>query len=325
MIKHITTYMQGLALGIAEIIPGVSGSTVALLLGIYDDFIDLLYQGTQFAKALLLFAIRKNSLKDVQIAWRAIRWQFGIALGFGMITAILTMSSFIVYLLLELPFYLFAFLIGLTIPTMIIVYKQISKPNLKQVGIGGITAAIFLAIFVLGEGGGAITNPHPVHLFVGGMLAISAMVLPGVSGSFMLLILGLYNFAIGLVASVQTGLSTDQIISLLILLAGVITGLFTSVRALKWAFEKMRDELMAFLLGLLTASWYVLWPFVRVVSIEHDEPVLGKVAISSFDAATTALIICIAITTSVIVYGLHAWADSRDRHSPKDDGGFDRL
>jgi len=324
-VNPFITFGQGLALGIAEIIPGVSGSTVALLFGIYDDFIDLLYKGLELVKAVALAFLGRKKMSDVESAFKAIRWQFGILLGLGMVTAILSLSSFIVYVLFHLPHYLFAFLIGLTAPTMYIVYKQISKPATSHLMIAAITAAIFLSIFVIGEGGAAVTNPHPLHLFLGGMAAISAMVLPGVSGSFMLLILGLYNFAIGLVASAKDGLTPDQLTSLGILVAGVFAGLLSTVRLLKWAFEKKRNELMSFLLGLLTASWYVLWPFVEVVGEDHGEPVLGKVAIASFSTLEILMITGLAILTAAGVYQLHSWADTRDTKSPKADSGFDQL
>lgn len=323
--KNIVTLIQGFALGIAEIIPGVSGSTVALLLGIYDDFIDLLFQGTQLLKTVVLLCIGKASVADLKKVWFDIRWRFGIMLGIGMISAIFSLSSFILYLLLNTPHFLFAFLLGLTPPTMAIVYGQIVKPTLKHVLIAGVTAAVFLAVFIFGEGGGAVTNPHPLHLFLGGMIAISAMVLPGVSGSFMLLILGLYNFAVGLIASVSTGLTSSEITSLLILIAGMAVGLLTTVRLLKWAFEKVRNELMSFIFGILAASWYVLWPFVEVIGIEDGEPVLAKVSITSFDLPTVALLVIIAGATAGFVYGIHRWADTQDKNSPKTDSGFDKL
>jgi putative membrane protein len=323
--KNITTLIQGICLGIAEIIPGVSGSTVALLLGIYDDFIDLLYQGTQLLKTIALFCIGKASVTDLKKAWFDIRWRFGIMLGLGMILAIFSLSSFILYLLLNTPHFLFAFLIGLTPPTMAIVYSQITKPTPNHLGIAAITTVILLAVFMLGEGGGAVTDPHPLHLFLGGMIAISAMVLPGVSGSFMLLILGLYNFAVSLIASIRTGLTTAEITSLLFLMSGMIVGLLTTVRVLKWAFEKVRNELMSFILGLLAASWYVLWPFVQVSSVEAGKPVLEKVSIATFDIPTIALLVIIAGATAGFVYGIHRWADTQDHKSPKTDSGFDRL
>jgi len=208
---------------------------------------------------------------------------------------------------------------------MYIVFHQIQKINSKNAAITLITASLVLAIFILGNSDATVTNPHPLHLFLGGMAGISAMVLPGISGSFILLVLGLYSFVIGLVASAKNGLSMTEITSLLIFVSGLATGLLTSVRLIKWAFEHMRDQLMSFLLGLLLASTYVLWPFVKATSIVEDEPVFEKVAIWAFSLPTVAVIIFIAIATSVSVYSLHTWADGRDKKSPKHDSGFDKA
>lgn len=325
--RHFVTILQGVGLGTAEIIPGVSGSTIALLLGIYDDFIELLYRGVSFVKICLFFVIRKASFQDVREAWWQIRWSFGILLALGMLVAIMTLSTLISYLLLTYPHFLFAGLIGLTPPTMYIVYKQIRRFSLKHLLITVITGLVLLSVFVIGEaaGGGAVTDPHPLHLFIGGMVAVSTMVLPGVSGSFMLLVLGLYNFAIGLVANARTGLTTDQLVSLGILFAGVVTGLFTTINLLKWAFDKIRSELMAFLLGLLTASWFVLWPFVVITGLENNKPSWDKVSPTAFSPLEVILISIIAVATAIIVYQLHAYADRQDQDSPKKDSGFDRL
>lgn len=319
------TYLQGIAIGIAEIIPGVSGSTIALLLGIYDDFIDLLFQATQFVKVVLFLFIGKSSFADIKKAWFAIRWQFGITLGLGMITSILSLSSLILFILTTYPHLLFAFLIGLTPPTMYVVYHQISKKNIKNTAITVVTTLAVLAIFLVGNSEASVTNPHPLHLFFGGMASISAMVLPGISGSFILLILGLYSFVIGIVASAKNGLSMSEITSLLIFISGLGAGLLTSVRLIKWAFEHMRNELMSFLLGLLLASVYVLWPFVKVTSIVEDEPVFEKVGVMAFSLPNIALIVGIAVLTGVTVFALHNWADGRDKKSPAKDDGFDRL
>ena len=323
--RYLTHYLQGMAVGLAEIIPGVSGSTVALLLGIYDDFIDLLYQGTQLVKVGAQYAIGQKKWKDLKKQWQAIQFEFGILLGLGMVTSVLLFSSIIVYLLFTFPHYTFAFLLGLTPPTMVIVYKQVKKMTMKNFLIAAGTAILFLSIFIFGGNSQAITNPHPLHLFVGGMVAISAMVLPGVSGSFMLLVVGLYNFVIGLVASAKNGLTGQEMVSLGFLLSGIVVGLFTTSQVLKWAFEKIRSELMSFLLGLLAASWYVLWPFVTITGIEHDEPVLGKVSPTFFPPITTILIILIALVTATSVYLMHRWADRQDTESPKADSGFDKL
>jgi uncharacterized membrane protein len=267
----------------------------------------------------------KKTINDLKKSWFSIRWRFGILLGIGMISAIMSLSSFILYLLLNTPHFLFAFLIGLTPPTMVIVFNQIAKYSLKNLLITAVTSFIFLGVFIASEGTSAATDPHPLHLFFGGMFAVSAFVLPGISGSFILLILGLYNFAVGLVANVKSGLTESELTSLLILASGMVTGLLTTVRLLKWAFDTIRGELMSFILGLLVASWYVLWPLVKVSRIENGKPILEKVALANFDMITISMLVIIAGGTAAFVYGIHKWADTQDRHSPKTDSGFDRL
>jgi len=323
MKKAFVTLFQGLALGTAEIIPGVSGSTVALLFGIYDDFIELLYSASELVKVMALFVLKQKKWRDVKKTFLAIRWQFGILLGGGMLAAIIGLSSVIALALANIPWYLFSFLFGLTPPTLYIVYKEIHRPSWSKWGITGVTALGLFIIFQLAGSTTAVTNPHPLHLFFGGLISISVMVLPGVSGSFMLLVLGLYSFVIGLISKLtQGGISSPEVIQLGSLLAGIGTGFITTVRLLKYAFGHWRDQLMSFILGLLISSWYVLYPFVRVVGEEHGEPILGKVSPMAFDTPTQIGIVLTSTITAILVWKLHSWADKRD--APVD-SGFDKL
>lgn len=327
MKKHITTLLQGIALGIAEIIPGVSGSTVALLMGIYDDFINLLYEGTELLKVIVLFVIRKKTWNDVITQIAVIPWGFGIMLGIGMVSAVIGLSNVIIRLLVDYPAHLFAFLFGLTFPTMILVWQQIKKKSGTVFVVAGVTAVALLAIFMISGAALKTTNPHPVHLFVGGMVGVSTMVLPGVSGSFMLLVLGLYNFAVGLISDLSQGnVSNEALTQLFILLAGMATGFLTTVRLLKVAFEKARDQVMSFILGLLVASWYVLWPFIQVSGLDdHGEPILEKILPTAVPLALSMQLVLIAGATAVIVYLLQVWADTHDETPNKRDAGMTEL
>jgi putative membrane protein len=232
----------------------------------------------------------------------------------------------IITLVTNYPTHLFAVLLGLTFPTMAIVYKQMNRPATREWAIAGLTAAGFLALFVAAGETINVTQPHPLHLFFGGMLAVSTMVLPGVSGSFMLLVLGLYNFVIGLVASLSEG-SVDMrtLTSVGILMAGMATGFLTTVRLLKKAFSSYRNQLMAFLLGLLISSWYVLWPFVQVVGFDHDAPILKKVSPLNLELSQVVLVILLVTVTAAATSWLHNWADKHDQTSSKQDQGFDKL
>lgn len=327
MKKHLITLLQGTALGIAEIIPGVSGSTVALLMGIYDDFINLLYQGTELLKITALFIIRKKTWKDVTRQIGKIPWAFGLVLGIGMVSAVVGLSNVIIRLLVDYPAHLFAFLFGLTVPTMIVVWQQIKERNGKVFLIATLTAAVFLSIFMISGAALKTTNPHPLHLFLGGMVGVSTMVLPGVSGSFMLLVLGLYNFAVGLISDLSQGNITDQALTqLFILLAGMATGFLTTVRVLKLAFEKARDQVMSFILGLLVASWYVLWPFIQVIGLDdHGEPILQKILPTDVPLSLSMQLILITGATAISVYVLQVWADRHDETPQKRDAGLTEL
>ena len=325
--NHFITFVQGIALGIAEIIPGVSGSTVALLMGIYDDFIDLLFQGSELVKIILLFCVGKKKWSDIQKQIKSIRWAFGIALGLGMVSAIISLSNIIIYLLLNFPSHLFAFLFGLTVPTMIIVWNQIKKKNQTTFLIILITAAALLSLFAIAGSNLKTTNPHPIHLFFGGMAGVSAMVLPGVSGSFILLALGLYNFIVGLISDLSQGdISSTALTQLGILLSGMALGFLTTVRVLKYAFDKARDQIMSFILGLLVASWFVLWPFLEVTGIDnHGEPILTKVSPFDVSPVISIQLLLISVLTAVGVYYLQSWADKHDETPRKKDAGITKI
>jgi len=327
MKKHIVTLFQGIALGVAEIIPGVSGSTVALLMGIYDDFIDLLFQASELVKIGLLFIIRKKNWKDVTKQIDAIPWTFGIALGTGMLGAIVSFSNLVAFLLVNYPNHLFAFLFGLTIPTIMLVWGQIKQKSLASYAMMTITAATLLALFAFTGTDLKTTNPHPLHLFIGGMVGVSAMVLPGVSGSFMLLVLGLYNFIVGLISEISHGnISTDALVQLSIFLAGMATGFLTTVRLVKYAFKNARNQIMSFIMGLLIASWYVLWPFVEIIGLDsHDEPIFSKVSPFSVEPTLSMQLALIAVVTAVIVYFLQAWGDRHDETPKKKDAGITKI
>ncbi|MBT4123826.1 MAG: DUF368 domain-containing protein [Candidatus Pacebacteria bacterium] len=321
----LTNYAYGLVLGTAEIIPGVSGSTLALLLGIYDDFIELLYQGTELVKYILLFFLKKKKFEDVKKQFLTIRlWPFGIPLVFGMFSAVLALSSIMTYLLLNYTSYLYAVLFALSLPTIAIIYRQIKKRTFSNFALTAVTGVSLLMVFInfLSQNTN-VYQPHPLYLFFGGLVAISAMVLPGVSGSFMLLILGLYTYVISLISQLTHGsFVMSDVINLLFLVAGFGAGFLTTVRLLKKAFASYRDQLMAVLLGLLFSSWYILWPLVEVTEVIHDEPVLSKLTPTEFGLPKSFAFLVSIILLAWIVDKLHHVLDKKQK--PVDDG-FDRL
>ncbi len=325
--RHVVvTFLHGLSMGTAEIIPGVSSSTIAVLYGIYDDFLLLLHGASEVGKGVALALLGKESWKTVKTRILEINWPFGVILGVGMITAVILFSSGIELVLRTSPSYLFAFLFGLIPPTIYIVHDEIEEGSRYGEAVMTVTVISLLLVFYALQGALQVPDPHPLYVLFAGTIAISAMVLPGISGSFMLLMLGIYNSTISVVSRV-TSLAPEpgDLAHLGALVVGVFVGFITSVRLLRWAFEKHRDTVLFFILGLLIASWYVLWPFVIVQGFSHGEPLLAKVAPWDLPLLQSLSLILIVIGTSIGTYAAHRWADRHDPTSPKLDHGMDEL
>lgn len=317
------TFLQGLVLGVAEIIPGVSGSTIAVLFGIYDDFIELLFQASELAKVGGLWILQQKKWRDVTTQFQKISWKFGITLGVGMVISVIALSSLITVWLASRPALIMAILLGLTFPTIGIVYRQISKPSFRDWIVIGVTTVALATIFATNSAG-TVTNPHPLHLFIGGLIAISAMILPGVSGSFMLLVMGLYTYVVGLVSDVaHLSFSAEQLIQLASLGAGLLVGFITTVRVLRWAFKNYRNTVMSILVGLLLASWYVLWPLVTAEIDSHGEIVLQRLSLYEVSPVTVATLFGISVITGAVVHALHTLAEQNQSRQHKE--GFDRF
>lgn len=313
-------------MGLAEIIPGVSSSTIAVLYGIYDDYIKVLHDASEVAKIGILALVGKKKWSDFESAVSDLNWPFAVLLASGMVGAIIIFSSLIEAALLQAPSYLFAFLFGLIPPTIYIVHDQIEESTRAGEVIMGVTVLVLLLVFYSFQGALQIPNPHPFYAMIAGTIAISAMVLPGISGSFMFLLLGIYNPIISAVSRV-TSLQAEagDFILLGAVLVGVLIGFVTSVRILRWAFENHRDTVLFFILGLLIASWYVLWPFVVVEGFSHGEPLLQKVAPWHLPLLQSLSLTLIILGTSIGVYAAHHWADRHDPESQELDHGMDKL
>lgn len=266
------TFLQGCVMGVAEVIPGVSGSTLALIMNIYDEFIGFLHSISEFVKGCLKFIIRRSSITELKQDFFSIKWNFGIPLLIGMIVSFGAFASVLSFLLDEYPSYVFAFFFGLVLASIVIPYSRIKHKTRFELGIGLISFGVFLYVFGLDplENTG---DPNLLFVFFAGMIAISAMVLPGVSGSFILLLFGLYEYTIDSVKFIlERDISQERLLRLVVLGIGIITGFIIFVRVVRFLLEKYESQLMAFLIGLMLASLRILWPFMDTsVQLEHIE------------------------------------------------------
>jgi len=268
MVVHtLLHFIRGFAMGSADIVPGVSGGTIALVLGIYERFIGSVSAGS---RALTLLV--RGDVAGFRRWMGAVEWAFILPLVAGIGVAFLTLARVIRDLLHDEPEVMSAIFLGLVAGSVIIAWRLIRRPTLLH---AGIIAAAGVATFVaLGlahgtseETVGQMAEPALWAFFGAGAIAICAMILPGVSGSFLLVVMGMYGPALN-------ALTELEILNLLAFAAGAVIGLALFSQVLHIALQRYHDLVMAVLIGLMAGSVRVLWPWpggVESTAIEAPE------------------------------------------------------
>ena len=251
-------------MGAADVVPGVSGGTVALVLGIYERLVEAIRSVARAPAALVTGDWRR--FRD---RVRAIDWQFLMPLAAGIVVAIVALASVIETRLRTHPTEMAGLFAGLVVASTIVAASMIRTRRLVHLAV---VAAVAVAVFAgLGLRAGPVPDPSPVVLVAAGMITVCAMILPGISGSFLLLMMGLYGTAITIVHERRYG---DGAALALGALVGV--ALFSSL--LGRLLERAHDWVMAVMVGLMIGSLRVLWPWpdgVGVMSSDADEVVTG--------------------------------------------------
>ncbi len=242
--------IKGLLIGLANIIPGVSGGTFALVLGIYTRLIDAVNK--------LSFNIFNPS--KFKSEFKKADGAFLLQLFGGALMAIAGLAWIMDYLLKFHPGPTLAFFAGLIIASVVIPYRMIEKKNFKNIIyiIPGILLVYFIYWFRFAAPGADLSL---FTLFISAAVAISAMILPGISGSFILLILGVYQPIITNIKSFLFHPTLDSFRVLTIFGLGCLAGLVFFVRVMQYLLHKQRDKTLSFLVGLVAGSLIVLWPF----------------------------------------------------------------
>lgn len=262
--------IKGFLIGIANIIPGVSGGTFALVLGIFDRLINALKALDAGAvKAIVGLPLRGFSAParaQFGAAWRRFDGTFLALLGVGAVVALVSCAWVFDYLLREHPPETLAFFVGLILPSLAVPWRMMDKRGVAQLFwiLPGIGLTVGLAVAEIGNAGG---TPGLPLVFLGGILAVSAMVLPGVSGSFLLLVLGLYQPVLSNIKQVTNvkkaleEMPTEALFFLGTIGAGIIVGLVGFSHIMSFLLRRFRAATLAFLIGLILGSFWVLWPF----------------------------------------------------------------
>ncbi|MHA7130392.1 DUF368 domain-containing protein [Algoriphagus namhaensis] len=247
--KYFLIFLKGMAMGAADIVPGVSGGSIALITGIYQRLLEAINSVNGESIRMLL----KGELKQF---YRAIDGTFLLALLLGILSSIFLLSELITYLMEEEPIALWSFFSGLILISAFIILKDISRWHLGVVVaiVAGAIAAYFVTELP------PMSSPDSLWFtFVAGAIAICAMILPGISGSFLLLILGKYE-------SILSALSERDFVTLAIFASGCLVGILSFSRLISWLLRNYYTATIGLLSGFMLGSLNKLWPWKAVLS-----------------------------------------------------------
>ncbi len=261
IITYIIAFLQGFAMGISNIIPGVSGGTIALVMGIYTRFIKAISDISKWITSLLK-KIKATSEKK-GIKFREIEWFWIISLMVGRGIAVIVASGLIRYFIDYYPSQTYGLFFGLILASVIVPGSKIKRFRFYEflaVLIG------FILLFWFSGLETFYTNPSPPMwlLLVGGFMATSAMILPGISGSFLLLIIGIHYFVFGIPSKILHGelFTYSVMMPLLFYSVGWILGILSFSRFINYSLKNHHDITMSFLIGLMLGSLRKIYPFL---------------------------------------------------------------
>lgn len=266
-------------MGIAETIPGVSGGTIAFITGIYERLLESIGN-------IGLPALKAWKEEGFSAFWRTIDGNFLLRLAAGMVLGILVGVFGMSYLLVNFPLPVWGFFFGLIAASAVYIGRKVNRWSWQAILLLLLTAALayWVTIATPAQGSESLW-----YVFICGLIAISALMLPGLSGSFMLLLLGMYQFILH--RTLKEGVLEQHDLSAVITLGvfgiGCLVGVFTFARVLSWLFDHYRDLTMAALTGFMLGSLNKVWPWQQVLQTRIDSKGEEQVLFSSSVSPTS--------------------------------------
>jgi putative membrane protein len=241
--------LKGFAMGLADIVPGVSGGTIAFVTGIYDELLKSISSiNKEFIKLILSFKFKE--------ALDYINFKFLLSLGIGIASAILLTSRLMHFLLITYPEHTWGLFFGLIIASIIYISRSIEKPikvkNISQFVLGTIIGVVLVSLVPVQ------TENSYLNIFLSGSIAICAMILPGISGSFILLILGKYAFITG---ALKAPFVDNHLLLILVFCCGCLVGILSFSKLLNFLMQKYHQAMITILTGFMFGSLKKIWPW----------------------------------------------------------------
>lgn len=241
--------IKGFCMGAANVIPGVSGGTMALILGIYEELIEAV-------ASLNIKVLRLAAALKLRAALGAVSWPLLLPVGLGILLATLLLARILSVLLESYPVIIWSFFFGLILSSVFTVSRVVERWGKHTFGAAALGAVGAFFLFGLVP----TATPNALwFLFISGLLAICAMILPGISGAYILVLLGKYRYTL-------EALNKGDLATLFILTAGAVVGLLSFVRVIGWLLKRYHDVTMAVLIGLMLGSLRKIWPWKETLT-----------------------------------------------------------
>ncbi len=303
MKNYLILVLKGMGMGAADVVPGVSGGTIAFITGIYEELI-------RSIKSINLHALKLLISGKIAGFWRTINGTFLLSIVLGIGISVISLARLLNYVLETYPELIWSFFFGLIVASAIYVGKQIGKWDAGSVisMIAGAAIAFVITTITPAE-----TTTASWFIFVSGAIAICAMILPGISGSFILLLLGKYAYIIGAVSDFKIGI-------LAIFLAGAAVGIISFSNLLSWLLRKYHAQTIALLAGFMIGSLNKVWPWKNTVETFIDRHGLEKPLLQKNVLPTAyegdphlTMAIVLAVVGFVLIFVIERFANQKEQ------------
>jgi len=277
--------LRGFAMGSADVVPGVSGGTMAFITGIYEELINSI-RGLASVHAIKLLTGFKFKQAFAELPWR-----FLVAVGVGILLAIVTLARALEWTLENQPVLLWSFFFGLVLASVFTVSKRV-----KRWGVGTISGTVIGAVVAwIIVGLVPLQTPNTWwFLFFSGALAICAMILPGISGAFILVLLGKYEY-------VLSAVNDRDFVTIALVGAGAVVGLVSFAQLLGWLFKRYHDITVAVLMGFMVGSLRKIWPWKIINVVDGHEVSFTNYLPDAWTTEVTLALILVIVGFSVVL------------------------